>query len=604
MGFQKAFCAAALLLCSIVLIIGCDQSETGTSSANRNGSSMSAVVPENTHQPPLPEILISPSGQRIIAGTVADNGAVLPLDVLALDRSVETEQPTHSTGTRATDKVRDRGDSQAGSWRESDFEEYRISPLDGHTQNETTIDVMDGTLIAGWNQFTSSSLVMGYARSSDSGHSWVSNTFSGHSMTSDPTVKSGGDGVWYYGYLASSGPGGSDIDIYLRRSTDDGLSWSNPIDVSQNNSFDDKPYIDAVGNHIVAAWADFGYSPARVSAAVSDDGGLSFSHHSVLADHSIGGNGACPVIGPEGNDYVFWRGSYQDSLWLSRSLDGGLTWSQDRGIAGMNPLPSSFPPGYRIVNLPSAAANPVTGDLLVVWNDQCFGNPDILAIRSTDAGLSWSAPIRVNDDPGAEAQFFPWITFDDNGVAHIVWYDKREDGYSIDVYYTRSTDSGLSFEPNQRVTGEAFTPVLPWEPSSAFIGDYNGIAVDTEHAYPCYQDSRDGNQDVYVAMIPNGSSELPESAGGEPQNENQLSASPNPFRSGTRLSWGMRNLPRTASVEIIAVSGRMVRRLACGANGVVDWDGRDMDGAEVATGIYYARLTGVKASERRLVRVR
>ena len=141
----------------------------------------------------------------------------------------------------------------------------------------------------------------------------------------------------------------------------------------------------------------------------------------------------------------------------------------------MFPLPSTLPGGFRIVNLPSAAADPLTGSLVVVWNDQRFGNPDIAATRSTDGGVTWSAPVRVNDDVGSSAQFFPWISFDPHGNAHVAWYDRREDGFKIDVYHARSVDLGATFEDNTRVTAQAYTPVLPWDTSVAFIGDYNAI---------------------------------------------------------------------------------------------------------------------------------
>ena len=91
-------------------------------------------------------------------------------------------------------------------------------PDDGHSQNETSIDVNGQVLVSGWNHYTDSSLLMGVARSADGGHSWSSDVFTGHSVTSDPAVKAAGDGKWYYAYLASGGAGGGDIDIYVRRS--------------------------------------------------------------------------------------------------------------------------------------------------------------------------------------------------------------------------------------------------------------------------------------------------------------------------------------------------------------------------------------------------
>jgi hypothetical protein len=169
----------------------------------------------------------------------------------------------------------------------------------------------------------------------------------------------------------------------------------------------------------------------------------------------------------------------------------------------MSPLPTPAPGGFRIVNLPSAAEDPLTGDLVVVWNDQLFGDPDILAIRSTDGGMTWSAPVRVNDDLGTDAQFFPWVDADETGVFHAVWYDRRDNGFDIDVYYASSMDGGASWTANVRVTAAAFTPVLPSEGGAAdFLGDYNAVTAAEGFAYPFYQDARSGVQDVYVAVVP------------------------------------------------------------------------------------------------------
>jgi hypothetical protein len=326
---------------------------------------------------------------------------------------------------------------------------------------------------------------------------------------SDPVVAAAGAGRWYFGYIARGGATGSDVDVFVRRSLDDGVTWQPPVPVTADDDFDDKPYLDARGDEVLVAYADFGFSPAKVRAARSLDGGLSFGADTVLADLSVGGNGASPVIGIDGTYYVFWRDSFQEFLWMSRSTDQGANWSQDAPVAEMSPLPPTFPEGFRIVNLPSAAQDPVTGTLLVVWNDQLFGDPDILAVRSTDGGDTWSAPVQVNDDGAGAAQFFPWIAFDESGTGWVVWYDRRHDPAGIDVYVARTDDGGASFGPNLRVTGAPFTPVLPVEPGAlAFIGDYNGIAAAGGRVFPFYQDARRGEQDVWVARIDVDSGEI------------------------------------------------------------------------------------------------
>ena len=138
---------------------------------------------------------------------------------------------------------------------------------------------------------------------------------------SDPAVKSNGAGAWYYGYIASGGPGGSDLDVFVQRSTDAGVTWLAPVAVTSDANFDDKLYIDAAGSDVLVGYADFGFSPAKVRAARSTNGGTSFGSDIILANNSVGGNGACPVIDATGNYFVFGRDSVQDSLWIAKATD-------------------------------------------------------------------------------------------------------------------------------------------------------------------------------------------------------------------------------------------------------------------------------------------
>ena len=390
-------------------------------------------------------------------------------------------------------------DAERHSTKSADFE-VRVGPVDGHTHNETSIDMDGDTLIAGWNEFDDrGSFVMGWGRSADRGVTWTYDQFDSFSTMSDPVVSAAGNGVWYFAYIAASG---SDYDVYVHRSTDDGLTWGSPVDASQNGSFDDKPHLDSAGDEVLVAWTDFGFSPAAIHVARSLDGGQTFNTPTRLSFNSPGGNGVSPVIGPDGTYYVFWR-SGGWFIWMSKSTDQGQTWPTDVSIANLTPLPNPLPgQSFRIVNLPSAAADPVTGDLVVVWNDQAFGDPDIVSIRSSDNGDTWSALTRVSDDSNGSTQFFPWLTFDEAGTASVVWYDQRQNGSDLDIYLAQSFDQGQTWEPNIRVTDSSFTPILPWESGPAnFIGDYNGVAASLGDVFPFYQDARSGVQEVYMAKL-------------------------------------------------------------------------------------------------------
>jgi hypothetical protein len=68
---------------------------------------------------------------------------------------------------------------------------------------------------------------------------------------------------------------------------------------------------------------------------------------------------------------------------------------------------------------------------------------------------------------------------------------------------------------------------------------------------------------------------------------------PNPFRSGVTIGFSYDSVPRAHAVEIVDVSGRVVRalRATLGAqSGTAAWDGRDARGHEVAPGVYFVRV--------------
>jgi len=92
-------------------------------------------------------------------------------------------------------------------------------------------------------------------------------------------------------------------------------------------------------------------------------------------------------------------------------------------------------------------------------------------------------------------------------------------------------------------------------------------------------------------------------AAGAPSRTRLVGNSPNPFNPATEIRF---DLAERGSVrlEVYNVSGRLVRTLAkgewnAGSHAVV-WDGRDDDGAEVSSGVYFYRLqaAGYGASER------
>lgn len=86
-------------------------------------------------------------------------------------------------------------------------------------------------------------------------------------------------------------------------------------------------------------------------------------------------------------------------------------------------------------------------------------NTDVFLSRSTDGGDTWSAPVVVNTDETQRQQFFTWMTIDQaTGYLYFVFYDRRNhDDELTDVYVAVSTDGGQHFI-NRPISESPFLP--------------------------------------------------------------------------------------------------------------------------------------------------
>ena len=78
------------------------------------------------------------------------------------------------------------------------------------------------------------------------------------------------------------------------------------------------------------------------------------------------------------------------------------------------------------------SAGPRRGWVYVCYNDRAPGKThddvDIFVRRSSNDGITWSDPVRVNDDAGTASQFWPWMSVDPvDGSLNVAFYDCRDD---------------------------------------------------------------------------------------------------------------------------------------------------------------------------------
>jgi hypothetical protein len=127
--------------------------------------------------------------------------------------------------------------------------------------------------------------------------------------------------------------------------------------------------------------------------------------------------------------------------------------------------------------------------------------PDIWCRYSTDQGATFSAPVRVNDNPNPQAsdQWFPEIWCEKTtGRLYVHWYDDRENpaAYSTDIYASYSTDGGQTFVTNQKITNQTWQsyPNPACSPNTnCYRGDYSGITANPNVAFSIWADHRAGH---------------------------------------------------------------------------------------------------------------
>jgi hypothetical protein len=150
---------------------------------------------------------------------------------------------------------------------------------------------------------------------------------------------------------------------------------------------------------------------------------------------------------------------------------------------------AQWEPDVRLTNDPGSSWTPlnnawciaVSGDTLhVMWFDNRDGNNEIYYKRSTNGGISWEPDVRLTTNSGKSARLCVALS---GPFLHVVWTDDRDGNYEI--YYKRSTDRGASWGADTRLTEYIGNSLNP------------SMAVTDSFLNILWYDNRDGYWEVY-----------------------------------------------------------------------------------------------------------
>lgn len=367
----------------------------------------------------------------------------------------------------------------------------------------------------GWRQFdnvASNFRQGGWGYTNDGGLTW---TFPGvlepGIFRSDPVLDYDINGNFYYNSLTNS-------PTYLCkvfRSTDSGVNWDAGVDAAGG----DKQWMaldrtsGAGSGNIYSFWS-LSYSscqPGHFNR--STDGGNSYEPClPVDGEPALG----TLTVSKNGELYVAGVGSAFDSLLVVKSNNAqtpgsSITWNQSVGVfvdgylngfTGVNPVGL-----YGQVNIDTDRSNgPGSGNVYVMASITSIstGDPaDVVFSRSTDGGLTWSAPVIVNDDGAtSNTQWFATMGVAPNGRIDAVWLDTRPDVTGSDLsalFYSYSVDQGVSWSANEQLS-PLFDPHIGY-PNQQKMGDYFDIESTNAGAHLAWANTLNGEQDVYYSFI-------------------------------------------------------------------------------------------------------
>jgi hypothetical protein len=451
-------------------------------------------------------------------------------------------------------------------------------------QNEPSVCISrknPNRVVAAWRDFRYgidpvANRRVGYSYSTNAGLTWSvsqildSTLLPNLTRNSDPVVTVDTAGNFYIAVIAITFPSGN-LTLAVYKSTNEGVTFPQAFICSQTGS-EDKEWITTdlspaspFVNSLYISWTSFSLGGIRL--VKSTNGGVNWTPNPVAVSTSGSVQGSNICISRDGQVNVVWLGfSANQNIDFNRSTNGGVSFGTAATIAS-GPFPEGLP--NDVITCPWIASDNTTGpnggNLYVVFADNRNSDCDVFFMRSTNSGVNWSTPARVNNDPlnNGKIQYWPVIAVNESGNIAIMFMDSRNtpNNTIIEAFVARSVDGGNTFT-NELVSAEPTPTNIPG--SNVRFGDYIDVDYVGQNIVPVWTDERLGgfNMDIFSAEI----TELlgTEPISGLPRKFELMQNFPNPFNPSTTIGF---SLPQTAfvTIEVYNSLGQFIKTLANGS---------------------------------------
>ena len=399
------------------------------------------------------------------------------------------------------------------------FTSYQVNVSGGHNilgdaANEPSI-CMDPTnpnkMAIGWRQFnsvTSNFRQAGWGYTNDGGTTW---TFPGalqnNVFRSDPVLDSDDTGRFFYLSLQGS------LFDDIWRSTNSGQGWTQLAQATGGDKqwfIIDKSITSGHGFQYQSWSSANNYGGRQFSR--STNGGMTWLDPIFIPNSPQWG-----TLDTDSTGTLFIGGvnGSTNQMWCIRSKDarnGGVPTfdlSTPVSIGGLVLLMPSINPeglGGQVFLAADRSGTSTDNNVYMLGSVRLTGasnGNDVMFIRSTDGGVTFSSPKRINDDPQNSLKWHWLGTFSvaPNGRLDCVWLDTRNAANNTDsqLFYSYSIDGGLNWTSNQQVSN-SFNPFVGY-PQQNKMGDYITMVSDNTGGNVAYAATFNNEEDVYYVRV-------------------------------------------------------------------------------------------------------
>jgi hypothetical protein len=363
--------------------------------------------------------------------------------------------------------------------------------------------------------------ISGASVSTDGGNTFVRlTTASGQSpftnTLGDPVVLYNKPTATWYTVWLDQGCGAQGLGGYKSTTPWDATSWthfcvhSGGSDDRESGWVDNNPASPFFGRMYIS-WNDFARGQV-IFVRYSTDNGATWTNERQVSTAFFRNVQITGDMGGSGDIYIAAMDEMGGGLTnranrFYRSTDGGNTWTNTytgptfpgpgRGASGFFACMFNSPAYWRHQGWGQPAA--LNGVVHYVYDARNTGTGDpanVFYIRSTDNGVTFSAPFQLNTDTDAtRAQWQPNLSVTAGGSLMAVWYDERERVAGscqpsspatpcYRMWARKSGDNGVTWSADETFS-DVVSP-LPLQPDpgivSVYVGDYDyGIPLLNQH---------------------------------------------------------------------------------------------------------------------------